>query len=115
MGIKMSYSKSLINHHFAMKLSSIALFFLIPVFIFTFGSVLGEDHKTVVEYFSKPIPALIVALTLIIGLQHFQSGAQTLIEDYIRGVGFRLATIFVKILSYFLMAVGLYSIAIIAL
>jgi succinate dehydrogenase / fumarate reductase membrane anchor subunit len=111
----MGYSKSLINHHFAMKLSSIALFFLIPVFIFTFGSVIGEDHKTVVEYFSKPVPALIVALTLIIGLQHFQSGAQTLIEDYVRGGGFMIATIFVKVLSYCLIGVGLYSIARIAL
>ena len=111
----MGYSKSLINHHFAMKLSSIALFFLIPVFIFTFGSVIGEDHKTGVEYFSKPVPALIVALTLIIGLQHFQSGAQTLIEDYVRGGGFMIATIFVKVLSYCLIGVGLYSIARIAL
>ena len=111
----MSYSKSLINHHFEMKITSIALFFLIPLSIFTFGSIVGEDHDKVVEYLSTPFPALIVALTLIIGLQHFQSGAQTLIEDYIRGVGYTVALIFVKVLSYFLMAVGLYSIGKIAL
>ena len=111
----MSYSKSLVNHHFEMKITSIALFFLIPLFIFIFGSVVGEDHDTVVEYLSMPFPALIVALTLIIGLQHFQSGAQTLIEDYIRGVGYTVALIFVKALSYFLMAAGLYSIGKIAL
>ncbi len=111
----MSYSKSLINHHFEMKITSIALCFLIPLFIFTFGSVVGEDHDTVVEYLSTPFPALIVALTLIIGLQHFQSGAQTLIEDYIRGIGYTVALIFIKVLSYLLMAVGLYSIGKIAL
>ena len=111
----MGYSKSLINHHFEMKLTSIALFFLVPLFIFTFGSVIGEDHETVVEYLSMPLPALIVALTLIIGLQHFQSGAQTLIEDYVRGLSYKIAMMFVKVLSYFLMAVGLYSIAKIAL
>ena len=111
----MSYSKSLINHHFEMKITSIALFFLIPLFIFTFGSVVGEDHDTVVEYLSMPFPALIVALTLIIGLQHFQSGAQTLLEDYVRGLGFKVALILVKVLSYSLMAVGLYSIGKIAL
>ena len=107
----MGYSKSLINHHFEMKFTSIALFFLIPLFIFTFGSVIGEDHNTVVEYLSMPFPALIVALTLIIGLQHFQSGAQTLIEDYIRGSAHKLAMIFVKSISYFLMVVGLYAVA----
>ena len=111
----MSYSKSLVSHHFEMKITSIALFFLIPLFIFTFGSVIGEDHDSVVEYLSMPFPALIVALTLIIGLQHFQSGAQTLIEDYVRGLGYIIALIFVKALSYFLMAVGLYSIGKIAL
>ena len=111
----MNYSKPLVSHHFEMKITSIALFFLIPLFIFTFGSVVGEDHDTVVEYLSTPFPALIVALTLIIGLQHFQSGAQTLIEDYIRGLGCKVALIFVKALSYFLMAVGLYAIGKIAL
>ena len=111
----MSYSKSLINHHFEMKITSIALFFLIPSFIFTFGSVVGEDHDTVIEYLSMPFPALIVALTLIIGLQHFQSGAQTLIEDYIRGFGYTVALIFIKALSYSVMAVGLYSMGKIAL
>ena len=111
----MGNSKALINHHFEMKLTSIALFFLIPLFIFTFGSVIGEDHDSVVEYLSMPFPALIVALTLIIGLQHFQSGAQTLIEDYIRGLKYKVALIFVKVLSYFLMAVGLYAIGKIAL
>ena len=111
----MSYSKPLINHHFEMKITSIALFFLIPLFIFTFGSVVGEDHETVVGYLSMPFPALIVALTLIIGLQHFQSGVQTLLEDYVRGRGYKVALISVKILSYSLMAVGLYSIGKIAL
>ena len=111
----MSYSKSSIRHQFEMKITSIALFFLIPLFIFTFGSVIGEDHDKVVEYLSMPFPALIVALTLIIGLQHFQSGAQTLLEDYVRGLGFKVALILVKVLSYSLMAVGLYSIGKIAL
>ena len=111
----MSGSKSLIDPHFAMKLTSIALFFLIPVFIFTFGAVIGEDHETVVEYLSKPFPALIVALTLIIGLQHFQSGAQTLLEDYLRGRSYGMALLLVKVVSRLLMVIGLYSIAIIAL
>ena len=62
-----------------------------------------------------PIKQFFAIFTLIIGLQHFQSGAQTLIEDYIRGFGYKIALVFVKALSYFLMAVGLYSIGKIAL
>ena len=64
-----------------------------------------------VKYFSRPWPALITSLTIAIGLQHFQSGAQVLIEDYIRGSAHKLAMIFVKSISYFLMVVGLYAVA----
>ena len=111
----MSNSRSLINPHFAMKLTSIALSFLIPVFIFTFGSVIGEDREAVVEYLSMPFPALIVALTLFIGLEHFQSGAQALTGDYIRFSRYSISLLSVKVVSYFLMVVGLYSIVKIAL
>jgi hypothetical protein len=38
-----------------------------------------------------------------------------LIDDYIRGLGHQLAIIFVKVVSYFLMAIGLYSVAKMAL
>ena len=84
---------------------------MVPAFIFTFGSIVGEDYEAVVKYFSRPWPALITSLTIAIGLQHFQSGAQVLIEDYIRGSAHKLAMIFVKSISYFLMVVGLYAVA----
>jgi succinate dehydrogenase hydrophobic anchor subunit len=48
-------------------------------------------------------------------LQHFQSGAQTLIEDYVRGQTYGMALLLVKVVSRLLMVIGLYSIAIIAL
>jgi len=50
-------------------------------------------------------------MTIVIGLQHFQAGTKVLIDDYIRGLGHKLAIIFVKAISYFLMAIGLYSVA----
>ena len=76
-----------------------------------FGSIIGEEYDVVVEYFSRPGPAIIISMTIVIGLQHFQAGTKVLIDDYIRGLGHKLATIFVKAISYFLMAIGLYSVA----
>ena len=107
----MSSSKPIFGHHSEMKITSILLFFLVPAFIFMFGSIVGEDYAAVVKYFSRPWPAIITSLTIVIGLQHFQSGAQVLIEDYIRGSAHKLAIIVVKSVSYFLMVVGLYAIA----
>ena len=107
----MSSSKPIFGNYSEMKITSILLIFLIPAFIFIFGSIIGEEYDVVVEYFSRPGPAIIISMTIVIGLQHFQAGTKVLIDDYIRGLGHKLAIIFVKAISYFLMAIGLYSVA----
>jgi len=111
----MGSAKSGTAHFWAMKVSSVALLILIPLFVFTFGTVLGEDYNTVTAYFAHPFPALIAALTLIVGFEHFQSGAQVLIEDYVHGLAQKVTIILIKCISYGLMAMGLFAIAKLAL
>jgi succinate dehydrogenase / fumarate reductase membrane anchor subunit len=78
-------AKSGVHHFWAMKVSSVALLVLIPLFVFTFGPMLGAPHAEVVAYFARPFPAIVAALTLIVGFKHFSDGVQTLIEDYVHG------------------------------
>ena len=111
----MGSAKSGTAHFWAMKVSSVALLILIPLFVFTFGTIVGEDYATVTAYFSHPFPALIAALTLIVGFEHFQSGAQVLIEDYVHGLAQKITIILIKCISYGLMAMGLFAIAKLAL
>ena len=111
----MGSAKSGTAHFWAMKVSSVALLILIPLFVFTFGTVVGEDYATVTAYFAHPFPALIAALTLIVGFGHFQSGAQVLIEDYVHGLAQKITIILIKCISYGLMAIGLFAIAKLAL
>jgi succinate dehydrogenase / fumarate reductase membrane anchor subunit len=111
----MGSAKSGTAHFWAMKVSSVALLILIPLFVFTFGTIVGEDYATVTAYFAHPFPALIAALTLIVGFEHFQSGAQVLIEDYVHGLAQKITIILVKCISYGLMAMGLFAIAKLAL
>ncbi len=113
--IGMGSAKSGTEHFWAMKVSSFALLILIPLFAFTFGTIVGEDHATVTAYFAHPFPALIAALTLIVGFEHFQSGAQVLIEDYVHGLAQKITIILIKCISYGLMAMGLFAIAKLAL
>ena len=108
-------AKSGVHHFWAMKVSSVALLVLIPLFIFTFGPMLGAPHAEVVAYFAKPFPAIVAALTLIVGFKHFSDGVQTLIEDYVHGSTQKYAIIVMTCLSYALMATGLFAIAKIAL
>ena len=111
----MGSAKSGTAHFWAMKVSSVALLILIPLFVFTFGTIVGEDYATVTAYFAHPFPALIAALTLIVGFEHFQSGAQVLIEDYVHGLVQKITIILIKCISYGLMAMGLFAIAKLAL
>ena len=111
----MGSAKSGTAHFWAMKVSSVALLILIPLFVFTFGTIVGEDYATVTAYFAHPFPALIAALTLIVGFEHFQSGAQVLIEDYVHGLAQKITIILIKCISYGLMALGLFAIAKLAL
>ncbi|MGB0426787.1 MAG: succinate dehydrogenase, hydrophobic membrane anchor protein [Paracoccaceae bacterium] len=113
--IGMGSAKSGTAHFWAMKVSSVALLILIPLFVFTFGTIVGEDYATVTAYFAHPFPALIAALTLIVGFEHFQSGAQVLIEDYVHGLAQKITIILIKCISYGLMAMGLFAIAKLAL
>ena len=102
-------------HFWAMKVSSAALLVLVPLFVCALGRVIGESHQDVIAHFARPGPALIVALTLIVGLEHFKSGAQVLIEDYVHGTAQKIWIIAVICMSYALMATGLFAIAKMAL
>ena len=86
-----------------------------PLFVFTFGSIIGSSHSDVVAYFARPFPALVAALTVIVGFSHFKSGATVLIEDYVHGTAQKLALIAVVCVSYALMAMGLFALAKLAL
>ena len=109
--VGMGSAKSGTAHFWAMKVSSVGLLILIPLFIFTFGSILGSDHATVTEYFARPWPALIAALTIVVGMMHFKDGAQIMIEDYVHGAAQKVTLLLMICLSYAIAAVGLFAIA----
>lgn len=84
--VGMGSAKSGTAHFWAMKVSAVALLILIPLFVFTFGPMLGKPHAEVLEYFSRPFPAIVAALTFAVTMKHFKDGVQVLIEDYVHGV-----------------------------
>ena len=100
------------THHFwSMQVSSYALVLLTPLFLFSFGGILGAEHDAVLAHFARPWPALITALMLIVGFQHFRMGVQVLIEDYAEGLTRKWLIIAMIIVSYGAMATGLFAIA----
>lgn len=104
------------THHFwDMKVSSMGLLVLVPLFLFTFGPMLGEPHEAVIAYFARPFPALVATLTLVVGFMHFKGGVQVLIEDYTGGLTRKVLIIAMICVSYAAAATGVFAIARIAL
>ncbi|WP_179378242.1 succinate dehydrogenase, hydrophobic membrane anchor protein [Jannaschia marina] len=87
-------------HHWHQTLLSAALVVLVPLFLFTFGAIIGAPYEEVVAYYTRPWPALIALLTLTVGWVHFAKGVQVLIEDYVGGLARKMAIIATTCLSY---------------
>ncbi|NIZ08355.1 succinate dehydrogenase, hydrophobic membrane anchor protein [Pseudooceanicola sp. HF7] len=113
--VGMGASKTGTEHHWFMQVSSIALIVLVPLFVFTFGPVLGGTYEEIVAYYSRPTPAVIAALTMVVGMMHFKNGCQMALEDYVHGLVGRLLVIFITCLSYAIAAVSVFALVRIAL
>lgn len=102
-------------HHWQQTLLSAALVVLVPLFIFTFGAILGGTHEEIVAYYSRPWPALIAVLTLTVGWIHFAKGVQVLIEDYVGGLARKITIVVTTCLSYGFALASVYAVARLAL
>ena len=98
-----------------MQVSAVGLAILVPVFIFTFGRIVGAPYEDVVAYYGRPFPAIVAGLTLIVAMTHFKNGAQVMIEDYAHGFTRKALIISTICLSYALIATGLYALIRLAL
>ncbi len=103
------------HHHWEMMVSSTALVILVPLFVFTFGCALGGTYEDVLAYYSRPFPAIVTALTLVVVVKHLMREAQMAIEDYVHGVAEKLALMGVAAFSYTLIAAGLFALVKLAL
>ena len=103
------------EHFWQMQVSSAALLVLIPLFVISFGGILGAPYQEVAAHFARPYPAILTALTLVVGMSHFKNGAQVMIEDYTHGATRKWLIVGVICLSYATIATGLFALAKLAL
>ena len=108
-------AKSGTEHHWSMTKSSVALLILVPLFIFTFGAMLGQPHDVVTTFYARPFPAIVAALTIVVGFMHFKGGVQILIEDYTHGLTRTALILAMTCLSYAAAATGVYALIRLAL
>ncbi len=95
--------------------SAVGLLVLVPLFVFTFGPMLGRPHAEVVAYFARPFPAIVAGLTIVVGFMHFKNGVQVLIEDYVHGLAREIAIVVMICVSYGAAATALFALVKLAL
>lgn len=103
------------SHHIYMQMSAVGLAFMLPIWIYIFGSALGQSHEVVLATFARPFPAILTGLLLVVGMRHFQLGATMMIEDYAHGSARKIFVLIATSISYLVIATGLYALVRIAL
>lgn len=108
-------AKSGTEHFWNMTQSSVALLILVPLFVFTFGPMIGAPYEEVVAYYARPFPAIVAGLTLTVGFLHFKNGVQVLIEDYVDGTARHVLIIAMACVSYAAIGTALFALVRLAL
>jgi len=103
------------EHHWAMTVSSVALAFMVPTWLWIFGQALGGTRAEVMATFARPFPAILTALVLVVAMRHFAKGATMMLQDYTRGTALKAGIIFVTSLAAVIAATGLFALIKIAL
>ncbi|CAA6810208.1 MAG: Succinate dehydrogenase, hydrophobic membrane anchor protein [uncultured Thiotrichaceae bacterium] len=105
------------THHFwVQRLTALALFPLVIWLSISIIALPDMSYEALVALFQNPFNAVMMIVLVLVSLHHGHLGMQVIFEDYISTHGTRLAAILVtKFLSYFLMALGVYSVLKIAL
>ncbi len=103
------------GRHWSMTVSSAGLIVLVPLFVFSFGAMLGRSHAEVLAYYARPVPATIAALTIVVGFMHFKNGVQMMIEDYVHGIAREIAIVAMICISYGAAALAVFALVRLAL
>lgn len=103
------------EHFWGQTISAVGLAVLIPLFVITFGCVLGSSYEDVLAYYQRPFPAVVAGLTILVAMIHFRHGIQVVIEDYSRGLQKKFLIIAFTCIAYGIAGVGLFALARIAL
>lgn len=78
------------DHLWIIRVTSVALLFLVIGFIIFVFSVVGADYAEAKALVSSPIVAILLLLLVTVSCHHMHMGMQTICEDYIHTEGLKV-------------------------
>ncbi len=107
----MSAQKEGSRHFLIQRITALALIPLVFWLCINIALLPDVSYETITTWLRSPFNAIMMVILIIISFQHAHLGLQVIFEDYISDVSkCNKVIIAVKVLSYILMTVGLYSI-----
>lgn len=104
------------RHWWLLRLSSVALVPLAPLFVLSFARALGSGYDAVAAAYANPWNALVAILFLLVGFQHLKDGLQVVVEDYVHGKAARAVLIVLNsLLCWGLAIAGVFAVVRISL
>jgi len=79
------------GHWIAHRVSSVAMFLLVPVFVWMLATSGAPDPQMTRDFLASPAGAIVTLLTLTAAFYHMRLGLQVVIEDYIHKPGTKAA------------------------
>jgi succinate dehydrogenase / fumarate reductase membrane anchor subunit len=83
-------AKSGVEHWWAQRLTAVAI---VPLGVWLAAALLrleSLEYADVVAWLDRPITAVLLILTVVVGVYHSYLGVQVVVEDYVEGKGTKL-------------------------
>ena len=99
------------GHWIGQRVSAIALFFVLPVFVYMLATSGAPDPAATRAFLASPAGAIVTLLTLTAAFFHMRIGIQEIVEDYIHKAGMKA----VLLIGNTLLVLGLWLATVFAL
>ena len=104
-------AKEGVAHWWAQRVTAVALVPLALWFVAAIIAHLGARREMVWQWFSSPVPAILMLLFLAAAFHHLALGLQVVIEDYVEPPFARICTIVVmKFVAYAFAVAGAFAV-----
>jgi succinate dehydrogenase / fumarate reductase membrane anchor subunit len=114
--IGLGAAKEGVEHWWLQRLTAVALVPLSLWFVASMVRQLGADFDQFQSWIARPLPGILMILTLIATFYHAALGLQVVIEDYVHGELARVAAVIaVRLACFALVVAGIYAVVSMAL